>query len=199
MSGNVSAAAPEAVLNFWFGITPAEQATAARRWFEKDDAFDTLIRERFSATHAALRQDDGRLARAWAGTARGSLAAIVVLDQFSRNMFRGSARMFEADALALQLAQAAVAKGQDTQLPAVQRRFIYMPFEHAESAAMQQQSLQLFAALAQELGEADVLLWAQKHADIVARFGRYPHRNALLGRASTAEELDFLKQPGSAF
>jgi len=186
---------PAEVLAFWFG----EPATTKPRgeWFRKDAALDTLIRNRFGATlQAALA---GGL-RDWDGTPATALARIVVLDQFTRNSFRDTAQAFAGDALALQAAQALVAGGGHLQLSPLQRWFAYLPFEHAEDLGQQAQSVQLFGALAAEhpaLGDA--LVWAQKHQAVVARFGRYPHRNVLLGRVSTADELAFLREPGSSF
>ncbi len=188
-------AAPAEVLDFWFGTPPCTEPRA--QWFRKDEAFDTLIRTRFGATlEAALA---GGLLD-WDRSASGALARIVVLDQFSRNSFRGSPRAFAGDALALAAAQALVGRGDDHLLAPLQRWFAYLPFEHAEDSAMQQQSMRLFGALAAEHpGMADAREWAQKHADVIARFGRYPHRNAILGRPSTAEEQAFLAEPGSSF
>lgn len=183
------------VRGFWFG----EPATATPReaWFRKDAAFDREIHERFGALiETALA---GGL-QAWDGTPAGTLARILVLDQFTRNTFRGTARAFAGDALALAAAQALVARGGDRTLEPLQRWFVYLPFEHAEDLAVQRQAMALFTALAEEHpGLADARHWAQKHFEVIERFGRYPHRNALLGRASTPEELAFLQQPGSGF
>ena len=186
------------VLDFWFG-RPDEPFHLQTRpeWFRKDAAFDAAIRGRFGALiEAALRGEiDG-----WAATARGALARILVLDQFTRNAFRDSAGMYAGDPLALQAARALCASGQDHTLPGVMRQFVYLPFEHAESLAEQQAALAHFAQLGRdEPALAGLLEWAQKHLDIVARFGRFPHRNAILGRPSTPEEAEFLKQPGSGF
>ncbi len=188
-------ATPAEVLAFWFG-EPAS-ATARAEWFRKDPALDTLIRHRFGATlQAALA---GGL-RDWDAQPGTALARIVLLDQFTRNSFRDTAQAFAGDALAVQAASALVASGGHLQLSPLQRWFAYLPFEHAEDLGQQAQSLHLFGALAAEhpaLGDA--LLWAQKHQAVVARFGRYPHRNALLGRESTAAESAFLREPGSSF
>ena len=188
----------QAVLDFWFGAADDPLHRAKReRWFVKDPAFDAQIRERFGVLiEAALA---GELT-SWAATPAGTLAQIVVLDQFTRNVFRGQARAFAGDALALAAAQALVASGADRGLTGVQRQFVYLPFEHAEDITMQHEALRLFGLL--ELDEpalAGLLQWAQRHHDIVARFGRFPHRNAALGRAGTAEEIEFLRQPGSGF
>ncbi|MBL8305860.1 MAG: DUF924 domain-containing protein [Rubrivivax sp.] len=191
----MSAARPLDVLAFWFG----EPATEAPRdaWFRKDAGFDADVRTRFGATlEAALA---GGL-RDWDATPPTALARIVVLDQFTRNAFRDTPRAFAGDALALAAAQALVARGDDRSLGPWQRLFVYLPFEHAEDLAMQQSALELFAALGRaHPATADLLTWARKHHDVVARFGRFPHRNAILGRASTAEEEAFLREPGSRF
>jgi uncharacterized protein (DUF924 family) len=188
----------QAVLDFWFGRAgDADYLQPRAAWFRKDEAFDAAIRDEFGAViEAALR---GEL-RPWAGTPASAVAWIVVLDQFPRNAFRGSARMFAGDALALAAARALVATGADRTLPGVMRQFVYLPFEHAEDLGVQHESIRLFAELARdEPALAGLPEWARKHMEIVARFGRYPHRNALLGRASTAEEIEFLQQPGSGF
>lgn len=183
------------VLAFWFGDPPPTEARA--EWFGKDPAFDARIRERFGATLDAALQ--GGL-RAWDATPPGALARIVVLDQFTRNAFRDTPRAFAGDALALAAAEALVARGDDRVLGPWQRQFVYLPFEHAEDRAQQQRALELFAALAAEHPQtAELLVWAQKHQAIVERFGRFPHRNGILGRPNTPEEEDFLRQPGSRF
>jgi uncharacterized protein (DUF924 family) len=193
-----TSARPEAVLDFWFG-PPDDPGHRLPRpaWFRKDPAFDQQVRERFGPTiEAALA---GRL-EAWAGEPLPALAQVIVLDQFTRNAFRDTARAFAGDERALAAARAMVDSGQDRGLGGVQRQFVYMPFEHAEDLAAQEQALRLFARLGQdEPALADLLRWAQAHHDIVARFGRFPHRNALLGRANTPDEEAFLKTPGSAF
>ena len=186
------------VLDFWFG-RPGEAHHLQPRpeWFRKDPAFDALIAQRFGTLiDAALR---GELS-GWDAAPRSALARIVVLDQFTRNTRRGTAGMFAGDAQALAAARALVAGGGDRSLPGVMRQFVYLPFEHAEDLAAQQESMRLFAALeTDEPALAGLLEWARQHHDIVARFGRFPHRNAALGRVSTAEETAFLEQPGSAF
>jgi uncharacterized protein (DUF924 family) len=188
----------QAVLDFWFGRAgDADYLQPRAAWFRKDEAFDAAIRDEFGAViEAALR---GEL-RPWAGTPESAVAWIVVLDQFPRNAFRGSARMFAGDALALAAARALVATGADRTLQGVMRQFVYLPFEHAEDLGVQHESIRLFAELVRdEPALAGLPEWARKHMEIVARFGRYPHRNALLGRASTTEEIEFLQQPGSGF
>lgn len=188
----------QAVLDFWFG-TPQQLHHLLPRpeWFRKDAAFDAAIRDRFGTTiEAALRGDmDG-----WVARPLHAVAYILLLDQFTRNAFRDQPRMFAGDARALAAARALVAAGTDRQLPALMRQFVYLPFEHSEQLADQDESMRLFTALAADDPRlADLPTWADKHRVIVARFGRFPHRNAILGRASTPEETEFLKQPGSGF
>jgi uncharacterized protein (DUF924 family) len=188
----------QAVLDFWFGrADDPGHGQPRKQWFEKNDAFDAQIRERFGALiDRALR---GELAH-WAATPHGALAQIVVLDQFTRNALRGGARAFAGDALALAAARALVASGGHRTLTGVQRQFVYLPYEHAEDLAAQREALRLFGELERdEPVVGDLVSWAQRHLDIIARFGRFPHRNAALGRASSAEEIEFLQQPGSGF
>jgi uncharacterized protein (DUF924 family) len=183
----------QAVLDVWFG----DQDVVHEEWFRKDPAFDASIRARFGAVlRAALA---GEL-HDWRATPRGALAHIVVLDQFTRNAFRDTPRAFAGDALALQSAQALVAAGTDRSLTPLQRWFVYLPFEHAEDRALQAESMRLFDALAAEHPAlADAREWARRHQVVVQRFGRFPHRNAILGRASTPDEEAFLREPGSRF
>ena len=181
------AASADAVLRFWFEeIAPAQ-------WWKVDPDFDEALRVRFGALHRAACQGECWPWRA-AGP-RGRLAEVIVLDQFSRNLHRGTAGAFAADGMALALAQEAVAAGHDQALPPPQRVFVYMPYMHSESRRVHGEAVRLFTAL----GIADHLDYEHRHRAIVDRFGRYPHRNAALGRASTAEELAFLQQPGSRF
>jgi uncharacterized protein (DUF924 family) len=183
------------LIDFWFGVPPATEPRAV--WFKKDPTFDAEIRSRFGA---ALEQALAGGLREWDDHPEGVLARIVLLDQFPRNAFRGTARAFAGDAMALPAARALVASGADLSLGGFMRQFAYMPFEHAEDAAAQAEALRLFARLgADHPALADLEGWAKKHADIVTRFGRFPHRNAVLGRESTAEEIEFLRQPGSSF
>ena len=177
---------PEDVLRFWF------EESQPKQWFEKDDAFDAAIRARFDAVHEAACAGtlDG-----WADTPSGALALIIVLDQFSRNLHRGSARAFAADGKALALATRMVDAGHDAGFPPVRRKFFYLPCEHSEVLAVQERSVRLFATLNDPRSDD----YAERHRVIVARFGRFPHRNAALGRESTAEELAFLKEPNSSF
>jgi len=192
----MSLAVQQAILDFWFG--PPESAaygTPRVAWFRKDAAFDAEIRLRFGAVlETGLA---GGLAE-WTAP-RAALARVLVLDQFTRNCYRDSARAFAGDPQALAAATAAVDQGKDRELNPVERWFLYMPFEHSESTAAQTRSLALFTQLRDETGLADPLIWAEKHAVVIRRFGRYPHRNALLGRASTAEEITFLATQGSNF
>ena len=177
---------PDDVLSFWFGQSP-------ERWFRKDPVFDQEIRGRFETLHGELvlgDHDD------WLATPRGRLAAIIVLDQFSRNMFRDTPGMFASDARALDIAREGIARGDDQQLDQLERQFFYMPLMHAEDPALQDRCVELFAGLEDN---ANGLKFAKMHRDIVHRFGRFPHRNAVLGRTSTPEEVEFLSQPGSSF
>ena len=188
----------EAVLAYWFG-TPAQRAAGATHdfWFRKSDATDEDIRQRFGPL--IERALNGELA-AWSATAESACAQVIVLDQFTRNVFRNTPRSFAGDALALSAARAMVSSGQDKALTPVQRSFVYLPWEHAENLADQDEGVRLFTELtAVSPGSADSLDYARRHRDIVARFGRFPHRNAILGRTSTPEEIAFLKQPGSSF
>jgi len=168
------------VLHFWFEELKPED------WFSSDTRIDEKCRARFGGIHAALKANppDPELA-----SARALLAAVIVFDQFPRNIFRRTPAAYATDANALALARYAVASGKDRSLPGMQRHFLYMPFMHSEDPAMQAESVRLF----NELGIADGLKYALHHHDIVQRFGRFPHRNAILGRASTPEELEFLK------
>ena len=176
----------EAVLAFWFGELQPED------WFRKNEVLDARITERFLALYERLATTP--VDRLY-GPVRQVLATVIVLDQFPRNMFRGSPRSFESDSLALALAARAVADGADAALSIVERKFLYMPYQHSEDAAVQARSVALFAAL----GDENTLDYAHRHKDIIDRFGRFPHRNAVLGRTSGEEELAFLTQPGSSF
>lgn len=189
----------QAVLDFWFLPAGSEGHGAARReWFHKDAQFDAQIRERFGALiELALA---GGL-QAWEeGGALPALALVVLLDQFTRNAYRGTPRAFAGDALALHAARRLVDSGAEQTLMAQQRSFVYLPFEHAEDLAMQRRSVELFTRLsATQPGIENSLDYAHRHCVIIERFGRFPHRNQILGRASTPEELAFLQQPGSGF
>jgi uncharacterized protein (DUF924 family) len=176
----------DGVLRFWF------EETRPKQWFESSDAFDAEVRSRFVAVHEGLAAEP---TPSLLTDARTALAAVIVLDQMSRNMFRGTPQAFAADAKALDLAAAAVALGFDSGLTKDERQFLYLPFEHAESAEAQARSVALIA----QLGDPELTKWAEMHRVIIDRFGRFPHRNAVLGRASTPEEIEFLRQPGSSF
>jgi uncharacterized protein (DUF924 family) len=186
----------EAVLAFWF----AEENAA--RWFAADAAFDAQIRTRFGAVAAAAAggQLDG-----WTRTPLGWLALLILLDQFSRNLHRNDAAAWAQDQKALKLALAGIERGDDRALPPLQRVFAYLPLEHAEDLAVQQRSVALFEALCAESGAEQratfegFLDYARRHRDVIARFGRFPHRNAVLGRPSTAQEAIYLAQPGAGF
>jgi uncharacterized protein (DUF924 family) len=187
------------VLDFWFG-TPASPmfGQARREWFVKDPAFDADIRSRFGAViEQALA---GALGDWDAVGPQGTLARILLLDQFTRNAYRDTPRAFAGDALALAAARALVDAGAERALMPVQRTFVYLPFEHAEDASLQERAVALFATLAADHpGFESNLDYAHRHRDVIARFGRFPHRNAILGRVSTPQELEFLRQPGARF
>jgi uncharacterized protein (DUF924 family) len=185
------------VLDFWFGA-PWEAGYGAPRdaWFRKSRGFDHEIRDRFARLYAAAargERDD------WTRAARPAVALAIVLDQFPRNMYRDTPQAFASDARALAVAREVVARGLDRELLPVQRWFVYLPFEHAEDLEAQRESLRLFDSLGESPDVATVQDYARRHYDIVARFGRFPHRNATLGRESTPEERAFLTQPGSSF
>jgi uncharacterized protein (DUF924 family) len=175
-------ASPEAVLAFWREAGP-------KKWFTKDTAFDDEIRRRFLEAYEAAAAEK---LPDWERTAEGALALTIVLDQFPRNMVRGDARTYAADALARKVAERALARGFDRQVPPPEWQFFYLPFEHSESRPDQERCCALFAAA----GDANLLKWAEQHADIIRRFGRFPHRNAVLGRATTPEEQAFLDGGG---
>ena len=191
----------QAVLDFWFGPTDDPGHAQTRpQWFRKDEAFDAAIAQRFGPLieRALVGGIDDWSAAPLAPLP--ALARVIVLDQFTRNSFRDTARAFAGDSQALAAAQRILQLGWNVGYSGVQRQFCYLPFEHAEDRGLQERALQLFAQLAQDHPElAELLKWAQAHHDIVARFGRFPHRNAVLGRASSAEEAQFLSQPGSSF
>ncbi len=176
----------EQVLSFWFEeLTPKD-------WFAKSSALDKTIEKRFGDLHSQASACELYL---WRDSARGRLAEIILLDQFSRNIFRDKARAYAQDPLALALAQEAVAQGADQNLATEEKSFLYMPFMHSESLKIHDKAIELFKADGLEKN----LKFEYKHREIIERFGRYPHRNEVLGRKSTQEELEFLKQPGSGF
>lgn len=176
------------ILHFWFEETQAQQ------WFQKNDDFDNLIRERFLGTYRLAA--DG-VCDLWRDEAEGCLALCIVLDQFPRNMFRGTPESFATDAKALQVARHSIARGFDQTFVPVRRRFLYLPFEHSENLADQDRSVALF----QSMKEQDLLGYdyALRHQAVIERFGRFPHRNAILGRQNTAEEDEYLAQAGAGF
>lgn len=174
------------ILDFWFKeLEPAS-------WWKKDASLDAEIHSRFGVMHARAQQ--GELFE-WRVTPQGSLAEVILLDQFSRNIYRDTAQAFSADPLALALAQFAVSKGFDQELPSTERSFLYLPYMHSESALIHEQAIALYT----RLGNAHNLDFEIKHKNIIDRFGRYPHRNDILGRDSTPEEQVFLQEPGSSF
>ena len=193
---------PEDVLTFWFGPPGSPALANAKRWFERDAAFDAEIAARFG--ELVKRAGAGEL-EAWRDTPTGALALVIVLDQFSRNLHRDSALAFANDPAARDVAKDVRARSLDRALPPVLRAFLYLPYEHAEDLALQEESVALFAELRAEappeLAEYldETLDYARRHRDVIARFGRFPHRNRALGRASTPAEIEFLEQPGSSF
>lgn len=187
----------QAVLNFWFGTegTP-EYGTSRMAWFKKDAAFDAEIRTKFMSDYEAARDgtyDD------WIKSAYGALALLVLLDQFPRNMFRDDPRSFATDDKALHIAQTIVTRGDDKALTKEEQFFVYLPYEHAEDLAMQKRCLELTAAMPQGKGENSPYHWAKQHHDVITKFGRFPHRNKILGRKNTPEEEEYLAEPGAGF
>jgi len=187
----------ENVLEFWFGRGGTQQFGRARdEWFKQSPGFDAEIRIRFAGLHAAAaahQLDD------WKLSAKGWLALILVLDQFSRNLYRDSPHAFACDAQALALAQEALEAGLDRTLLPVERMFVYMPFQHSEAIEMQRRSLVLFELLQAYAETAMCYDYAIRHFAVIEKFGRFPHRNAVLRRTSTPEELLYLQQPGAGF
>ena len=187
---------PQDILDFWFG-REGETGYGEFRdaWFHKNEDFDREVTSRFGDDYekAAAGDLDG-----WREEARGTLALVIVLDQFPRNMFRGDGKTHASDAKALETAEYAVERALDRELPALQRMFLYMPFMHSEDIETQRRSVELFRRLKEE-GGPDVTEYALGHRDIVERFGRFPHRNAILGRETSPEESEFLTQSGSSF
>ena len=185
------------ILEFWFGPPDVRASGFSRKvWFKKDPEFDNEIRERFLATHEAAARGD---LDSWTESAQGCLALLILLDQFPRNLFRGDARSYATDAKARNLAEEALGRGFEQTLGPLERGFLYLPFEHSERLEDQVRAVVLVESLPDR---GDIAIWkksAQRHYEIIARFGRFPHRNAILGRASTEEELAFLEEPDSAF
>jgi uncharacterized protein (DUF924 family) len=196
---------PDSVLAFWFGEPGSASEIAGRQgklWFGKSPANDQAVSERFAATLTAATA--GQIDH-WTLTPRGRLALVIVLDQFPHHIHRDQPQAFATDPQSLALSLSALESGEDRQLTPIERVFLYLPLEHAESLEMQERSVSLYEQLAHEAAAAERALfdnfldYARKHRDVVARFGRFPHRNEILGRASTPDELEFLKQPGSRF
>jgi uncharacterized protein (DUF924 family) len=184
-SGSPTTAAnssPSEIVSFW-------QTAGPKAWFKKDDNFDSEIRRRFLRLHEQAAEG---LLRSWEESAVGALALLILLDQFPRNMFRGSARMFASDPLARAIAAGAIVRGFDAQVAKAMRGFFYLPFEHSENMDDQMRGIAFYTAI----DDDDGLKWAKLHADIIRRFGRFPHRNAVLGRATTPEEQAFLDAGG---
>lgn len=199
----------ESILIFWFGdleLKDGEMPSEEKRrmWWAKDEATDEYIRTNFESE--LLLAKEGGL-QSWEYSPSGTLALIILLDQFSRNIYRGTPAAFSQDSIALDTAARGIAKGFDKTLHPAERVFFYMPYMHSEDIEIQEKSLQLFRGLEEEFKTFPRLSstlsenrkYAEAHYDIIKRFGRYPHRNEILGRKSTVEELEFLKQPGSSF
>lgn len=192
---------PDAVLTFWFGNATGEDPSGEtqKQWWTKSDEFDATVRETFGDLHAALMAGESP---DWMDTARGCLARVIVFDQFSRNMFRNTPGAFASDPLAVATTDQLLERGMLTELGLHEQLFALMPLMHAESRERQTQSVQQFEALAARCPDDAFVRnvdYAYRHKRIVDRFGRYPHRNAIVGRESTAEELAFLEEPGSSF
>lgn len=201
---------PEEILQFWFqGIdddTAIDKNKAPfKNWFIKNPRFDEEIRGKFESDLLKAAQGEGQ---GWPGDARGQLALVILFDQLSRNSYRGTPKMFAFDGQARDIAQGVMKLGQDKTLARIQRTFLYMPFMHAEDLGIQTLSVKMFSALVEECRKAKPenagyfeynLGYARRHHEIIERFGRFPHRNAVLGRASTREEEEFLKTPSSSF
>lgn len=177
---------PEEVFSFWF------TELTRKDWFEKNEALDEAMRRHFAATHLSLAR--GEL-DAWRASPQDRLAAVIMLDQISRNIYRGTPLAFATDWLALREAKLAIEAGADMMVLPEERCFFYLPFEHAEELAEQDRSVELFTLL----GDAEYLDYAERHRAVIREFGRFPHRNALLGRESTAAELEYLSKPGAGF
>ncbi|MBD1809673.1 DUF924 domain-containing protein [Microcoleus sp. FACHB-SPT15] len=187
----------EAILEFWFGKPDeADYGKSRKVWFTKNPEFDDEVRSRFLNVHnqaAAGKLND------WNATPQGCLALIILLDQFPRNMFRGQPQAFATDPQALAYARHAVTQGFDKELPKLQRWFVYLPFEHSENLADQHRCVELCEQLGDEPEMREAVDYAYRHLRVIERFGRFPHRNRILGRETTPEEAEFLKQPGSSF
>jgi uncharacterized protein (DUF924 family) len=180
------AATIQDITQFWANAGP-------KQWFAKSAAFDEAIRQRYEQVHHAAARGEYD---AWIETPQGALALMLLLDQFPRNLYRGSAHAFATDPKARSLARLAIARGHDLALEPKLRPFLYLPFEHSEDLADQDESVRLTTRLRDDTGDADTLKWAGIHRDIIARFGRFPHRNTAFGRVTTAEEQAFLDEGG---
>src|SRR5262245_14525122 len=193
---------PEEILLFWLGDDPKNPLRNSSLWWKKDPAFDQEIREKFEGDLKKAVKGD---CEAWKETPRGCLAFVILLDQFSRNMYRETPKSFAQDILALTVCLEGIKKGFDRQLLPMERTFLYMPLQHSEDPKIQRRGVEAFRRLAEEAPEnlkKDLegnLQYDLRHAEIVERFGRFPHRNRILGRSSTQEEIEFLKTPGSSF
>jgi uncharacterized protein (DUF924 family) len=191
----VGSSKAEEILEFWFGREGEPGYGEFREaWFRKDPEFDRLIRDRFEPLYEAAAAGD---LDGWRENARSCLALVILLDQFPRNMFRGDPQSYATDRKAQEMAQYAVDHALDRELPEFQRMFLYMPFMHSEDLEHQRRSVELFRGLGD--GETDSSYYAVRHMEIIERFGRFPHRNEVLGRQTTPEEAEFLTQPGSSF
>jgi uncharacterized protein (DUF924 family) len=189
----------EDILSFWFGEPQDDDAYYKERaaiWFGHNSQFDQNIRDQFATDYQAATE---RKLIEWQNTPREGLALVLLLDQFPRNMFRGDPRAFATDPLARAVAEHLIQMSFDQQLLPVERLFVYMPFMHSEDLEDQRRSVVLFRQLAQERSYLDAVSYALRHLEVIERFGRFPHRNAILGRPSTPEEVEFLEQPRSAF
>ena len=182
----IQAPTADDVISFWF------EEIEPKSWWTKSASFDKLIRDRFADVHAQANRCE---LFTWRSSPQGRLAEVIVLDQFSRNMYRDTPQAFASDVLALGLAQEAVAVGADLHLDSEQRQFLYLPFMHSESRIVHHEATRLYA----EHGTPSQQNFERRHCEIIERFGRYPHRNAVLGRTSSSEEAEFLNQPGSSF
>ena len=183
------------VLEFWFGLAKG-LGSPRIEWFRRDARFDSEIRRRFGELHARAAKGE---CNAWRASPEPMLALVIVLDQFSRNLYRNDPRAYAQDELARECALEALGRGDDLGFIPVQRQFLYLPFEHSESLADQERAVDLMRSLESFEETRGLTAWAEKHRDIIRRFGRFPHRNAILGRTSTPEETEFLKRPGSGF
>ncbi len=187
----------EEVLEFWFGRPDSEDYGQPRQvWFRKNEEFDREVKSRFLSIYQ--QAVEGELQH-WEETAEGCLALIILFDQLPRNMFRNKPEAFASDYLALKYAKKAIEQSFDSSLLPIQRWFIYIPFEHSENLEDQRTCVQLFSSLEHHPESANTIDYARRHLEVIERFGRFPHRNIILGRESTQEELEFLQQPGSSF